>query len=166
MTVCFWHFEQVLFHLTFIISHKKKKILYSTSLLNYYTQLIQYVLIRDKNPVTSWQCFEKHIFNTDSLSAKLQQRTPVLTALLALFTLARIACLWHLCVKTSRSITLFGPRPNKNWQNTGDWNQKNKCQKLQDQQNHVCLHCQIWKKKRNLIFPHLRILLPFSKKSH
>ena len=37
------------------------------------TQLIQYVPIHDKNPVTSWQCFEMHIFNTDLLSAKLQR---------------------------------------------------------------------------------------------
>ena len=44
------------------------------------TQLIQYVPIHNKNPVTSWQCFEKHMFNTDLLSAKLQHRTPVLTA--------------------------------------------------------------------------------------
>ena len=43
------------------------------------TQLIQYVPIHDKSPVTSWQCFEMHIFNTDLLLAKLQDRTPLLT---------------------------------------------------------------------------------------
>ena len=36
--------------------------------------------IHNKNPVTSWECFERHIFNTDLLSAKLQHRTQVLTA--------------------------------------------------------------------------------------
>ena len=44
-------------------------------LLCWTTQLIQYVPIHNKNPVTSWQCFEKHIFNTDLLLAKLQHRT-------------------------------------------------------------------------------------------
>ena len=51
-----------------------------TLLLCWITQLIQYLLIRDKNPVTSWECFELHIFNTDLLSAKLQHSTPLLTA--------------------------------------------------------------------------------------
>ena len=49
-------------------------------LLRWTTQLIQYVPIHDKNLVTSWQCFEMNIFNTDLLSAKLQHGTPLLTA--------------------------------------------------------------------------------------
>ena len=46
-----------------------------TLLLCWATQLIQYVPIHNKNPVTSWQCFEMHIFNTDLLWAKLQHKT-------------------------------------------------------------------------------------------
>ena len=49
-------------------------------LLCWTTQLIQYVPIHNKNTVTSWQRFEMHIFNTDLLSATLQNRTLVLTA--------------------------------------------------------------------------------------
>ena len=51
-----------------------------TLLLCWTAQLIQYVPTHDKNLVTSWQCFEIHIFNTDLFSAKLQHRTPLLTA--------------------------------------------------------------------------------------
>ena len=59
------------------------------------TQLIQYVPIHNKNPVTSWQCFENmHIFNADMLSAKLQHRTPVLTA--RTVSLSQLHWYWHL----------------------------------------------------------------------
>ena len=61
-------------------SYPKRKDKSFTLLLCWTTQLIQYVPIHDKNPVTSWQCFEMHIFNTDLLSAKLQHGTPLLTA--------------------------------------------------------------------------------------
>ena len=66
--------------LTSLISPNTRKDKSFTLLLCWTTQLIQYVPIHDKNPVTSWQCFEMHIFNTDLLSAKLQHRTPLLTA--------------------------------------------------------------------------------------
>ena len=66
-----------------------------TLLLCWTTQLIQYVPIHNKYPVTSWQCFEMHIFNTDLLSAKLQHMTPVLTARTVRFVSAPlILTLW------------------------------------------------------------------------
>ena len=66
--------------LTTLISPNTRKDKSFTLLLCWTTQLIQYVPIHDKNPVTSWQCFEMHIFNTDLLSAKFQYRTPLFTA--------------------------------------------------------------------------------------
>ena len=67
----------------------------------------QYVPIHNKNPVTSWQCFEKHIFNTDLLSAKLQHRTPVLTAWKVRFiSVPLILTLWG---RSTGIICLFIP---------------------------------------------------------
>jgi len=76
-------------------------------LLYWTTQLIQYVPIHNKNPVTSWQCLEKHIFNTDLLSAKSQHRIPVLTVRKVRFISAPlILSLW---ARSTRIICLFTP---------------------------------------------------------
>ena len=76
-------------------------------LLCWTTQLIQYAPIHNKTSVTSWQCFEKHIFNTDLLSAKLQHRRPVLKA-------RRVRFIWAPLILTLRGrltgiICLFTP---------------------------------------------------------
>ena len=78
-----------------------------TLLLCWTTQLIQDVPNHNKNLVTSWQCFETHIFNTDLLSAKLQHRTPVLTARTVRFISAPlILTLWG---RSTGIICLFTP---------------------------------------------------------
>ena len=78
-----------------------------TLLLWWTTQLIQYVPIHDKNPVTSWQCFEMHIFNTDLLSAKLQHRTPLLTAQTVRFI--SVPLILSLSGRSTGTIRLFTP---------------------------------------------------------
>ena len=61
------------------------------------------------------QCASRAFFPTRLLPCTKHshgRHSPRFACLLFLFTLARIACLLHICVKKSRSITLFGPRPN------------------------------------------------------